>query len=736
MSMLAVAAMLLVTPATAIRAQGDAPPPAGVIELQRLLAQPDVQEWLRHAVPQPEAAPGQAASGQPAPGQPALGEPAPNEPEAIVKEDEAFIEQSLQRWSAHRRTIETALPELPGAIAAALGRLSDEAADRGTFLVLLLVAVFVGAGLAAEWVFSRMTRPLRRGVLAAGEETVKARLQKLSLRLVLVLGTVLVFAAASLGAFLLLELPPLLRQVAGRFLFAIILFRLVFYLCRLMLAPAAPHLRVMPIDDGWAAFWFRRLTVLAGVYAFGWATATSLRVLGAGYPYSFIIAYLFGLALFVVVVTTIWQRRALLARSGLGARTIAAIGWTVLAAAVLLLWVGGAQRLMWLLLVGSLLPLAIHVTNASVNNLLRPAAGRAVAEPVPGTEALAASPEDEPVPVAGPPSVLAAAIERGARALLIVGAAWLLIWAWDLDLAELMSGQGDMAPLARALLNIALIVISFDFVWHLAKTAIDGYVRNAATTAPANADEARRRARLRTLLPIARTALLAVLAVTAVLMILSAVGVQIAPLIAGAGVVGVAIGFGSQQLVKDIISGVFYLLDDAFRVGEYIVAGSYKGTVESFSLRSIKLRHHRGPLYTVPFGSLGAIQNMSRDWVIDKLSFTVPFNSDIAKIKKVVKEVSKQLLADPELGPGFIEPLKSQGADVIADSGIVIRIKYMAKPGTQFPIRRRANAMIMQAFAENGIEIAFPTVRVAGEGGGAAAAKAAIDARAAAEAAE
>ncbi len=104
---------------------------------------------------------------------------------------------------------------------------------------------------------------------------------------------------------------------------------------------------------------------------------------------------------------------------------------------------------------------------------------------------------------------------------------------------------------------------------------------------------------------------------------------QIAPLIAGAGVVGVAVGFGSQTLVKDIISGMFYLLDDAFRVGEYIVSGNYRGTVEGFSLRSIKLRHHRGPVYTVPFGMLGAVENLSRDWVIDKITVGVTYDTDL-----------------------------------------------------------------------------------------------------------
>jgi small-conductance mechanosensitive channel len=99
----------------------------------------------------------------------------------------------------------------------------------------------------------------------------------------------------------------------------------------------------------------------------------------------------------------------------------------------------------------------------------------------------------------------------------------------------------------------------------------------------------------------------------------------------GAGVVGMAVGFGAQTIVRDIIAGVVYSMDDAFRVGESIQSGSYKGTVESFSLRSVELRHHRGPLFTVPFGTLGAIQNMSRDRVIDKITVSVAYDSDLDK---------------------------------------------------------------------------------------------------------
>ena len=118
-----------------------------------------------------------------------------------------------------------------------------------------------------------------------------------------------------------------------------------------------------------------------------------------------------------------------------------------------------------------------------------------------------------------------------------------------------------------------------------------------------------------------------------------------------------AIGFGSQTLVKDIVSGIFYLMDDAFRVGEWIESGSYNGVVESFSLRSIRLRHHRGAVFTVPFGSLGAIRNGSRDWTVDKFRIRVPFKTDINKVGKIAKDIGKQLLEDPELGPHIIKTL-------------------------------------------------------------------------------
>ena len=305
-------------------------------------------------------------------------------------------------------------------------------------------------------------------------------------------------------------------------------------------------------------------------------------------------------------------------------------------------------------------------------------------------------------------SIPAICVDRGIRALLVIGTVLALAWALDFDLVALATSDTLLTRIVRGVFNIAVVVLVADFIWHLARTAIDSRLQMTEDLGPIETDEARRRARLRTLLPILRNVLLTLIAVTAVLMALSSMGVQIGPLLAGAGVVGIAVGFGAQTLVRDIFAGVFYLLDDAFRVGEYIQSGNYKGTVEAFSLRSVKIRHHRGSLFTVPFGELGAVQNMSRDWVIDKLNVSVPYDTDLAQVKKAIKDVGKELMADPAMAANIIEPLKMQGVEQFGDFAIEIRMKMMTKPGEQFVIRRRAYALIKQAFARQRPRVRFP----------------------------
>ena len=187
---------------------------------------------------------------------------------------------------------------------------------------------------------------------------------------------------------------------------------------------------------------------------------------------------------------------------------------------------------------------------------------------------------------------------------------------------------------------------------------------------------------------------------------------DIKPLLAGAGIVGLAVGFGSQTLVKDIVAGIFYLVDDAFRVGDYVESGSLKGTVEHISIRSLRLRHPRGMVHTVPFGHLGSVTNFSRDYIVEKLAFSVPYDADLKKIKKVVKTISKEIEEDEELGPKLLEPIKSQGVREFGDSGIIMRVKFRTRPFDQFVIRREFFTRLHKAFEKSGLEFATRQVVV------------------------
>jgi moderate conductance mechanosensitive channel len=218
---------------------------------------------------------------------------------------------------------------------------------------------------------------------------------------------------------------------------------------------------------------------------------------------------------------------------------------------------------------------------------------------------------------------------------------------------------------------------------------------------------------LATLLPLLRKVILGLLLGLVGLILLSALGVDIAPLLAGAGVVGIAIGLGAQTLVRDIVSGVFYLIADSFRVGEYVESGDIRGKVEGISLRFLRIRHHGGAVHTVPFGEIKWLTNHSGDWAIMKLEFCVPFETDVALVKNIADKIGAELKADPEFGPHMIEPLESRGIVRMEEFGMVMGVKCTTNPGEgQFNIRREAYHRIRDAFEEHGIRFARRNVDV------------------------
>ncbi|MDX1431688.1 MAG: mechanosensitive ion channel family protein [Gammaproteobacteria bacterium] len=291
--------------------------------------------------------------------------------------------------------------------------------------------------------------------------------------------------------------------------------------------------------------------------------------------------------------------------------------------------------------------------------------------------------------------------------LILVVFCFLSLWNIELDtLAESILGN----RVAGALFDIGLTVLLAYAVWGVVKAAVEYHVGPE----PDQDDEAHPEgeaggpgaSRLQTLLPLFRKFILITLVVIAVLISLSALGVNIGPLVAGAGIVGIAIGFGAQTLVRDIVSGVFFLIDDAFRMGEYVEIDNIRGSVEAISVRSLRLRHHNGPLHTVPFGEIKHLTNYSRDWAIMKFELRVPFETDLDKVRKIIKRIGQEMLDDEELGPLMLSPLKSQGVNRMDDSALILRCKFTALPGQQFYVRREAFTRIQKAFDEAGIHFA------------------------------
>ncbi len=644
----------------------------------------------------------------PAQSAPAPQPPAQSRSTMAMGENVSSLATSLQQLRTRAMTLATAAPHVLTDIANAAS--SFQMMENRVDLLWLVgaVVVFIAGGFATQAIGWWAGKGMLAYIFAAPSETVLDRLKVHGVRLSLGLLVTVSFLVGSLGAFLLFPWPPVFREIVLILLVAVLITRLSVLVGRIVLAPAGRygHYRMLPVTTELAKFWFFWLIWLVGIAAAGVAILSLLTIIKVPYASREVVEALWLAILGGAAIIMVWGRQCREADPHSNRATA-----LVLTFGIVLTWIFalmGLDELFWTALVAMILPVVLVVSRDAVRHIAN------INDPdkVPDQTILGWS----------------IVVERALRVVCVAVAAVVLARSWGIRLNDIAMGETGATYVIRAALKIVIVLLAVDLAWKLVKTLIDSYIvplpASGAGHGYDDSPEARRRQRLATLLPILRNVLLVLVAVVGVLMALDAMGVQIGPLLAGAGVIGIAVGFGAQTVVKDIISGVFYLLDDAFRVGEYIVAGSHKGTVEGFSLRSVRLRHHRGPITTVPFGELGSVRNESRDWVIDKMSLGVTYDTDLEKVRKLIKKIGQELAEDEEYAPHIIEPLKMQGVDQMGEFAIQIRLKMMTKPGEQFIIRRKAYVMIKKAFEENGIKFAVPTVRVSGGSGEEAAAAA------------
>ena len=214
--------------------------------------------------------------------------------------------------------------------------------------------------------------------------------------------------------------------------------------------------------------------------------------------------------------------------------------------------------------------------------------------------------------------------------------------------------------------------------------------------------------RAKTLTSVIRNFLVILVLVVAVITIIGQLGIEIAPLLATAGIAGVAIGFAGQSLIKDIINGFFLLLWDQIRVGDYIQISDKRGLVEMINLKMTVLRDFNGNVHYIPNGNIDVVTNMTKDFSRYLFEIGVAYRENVDEVIDVIKEVDKELRNDPDFKEDILEPIEIFGLDKFADSALIIKARTTTKPLKQWRIGREFNRRLKKKFDEEDIEIPFP----------------------------
>jgi len=275
--------------------------------------------------------------------------------------------------------------------------------------------------------------------------------------------------------------------------------------------------------------------------------------------------------------------------------------------------------------------------------------------------------------------------------------------SWNLDVFTWLATETGGIIVGRIATIIAIGLVALT-IWEILSSVIDRYL--TATDPDGQQKEYSQRAL--TLLPLARNALRIVIGVVAVLMILSEIGIDVTPILAGVGVIGLAIGFGAQTLVKDVITGVFILFENSLAVGDVVSIGGASGVVESISIRSIRLRDVRGNVHNIPFSATSTVTNMTKEFSYYLIDAGVAYRENYDEVAAVMHEVGEDMRSDGEIGDDILAPIEIMGLDSFGDSAVIVRARIKTVAGKQWGLGREYNRRLKEAFDARGIEIPYP----------------------------
>jgi small conductance mechanosensitive channel len=500
-----------------------------------------------------------------------------------------------------------------------------------------------------------------------------------------------------------------MRTQQSLFLNAFVLVEVFKALLRMLFAARQDNLRLLPMQAEDAAYWNARLARLAGFVGYGLLLVVPIvntvvsPALGALLAVAImLVAFLYALVIILGnrrLVRTKLEALAGRVPSGFGGALLGLLArtWHLIAiayfAAFAVLSVTRPGEALPFMLRGTLWSLLAIGAGVFVERLLTRLIGREIRVP---DETRLKYPQLE----ARLNSFMPAAL-KVMRAVIGVVVIALLFHAWGAFDLFAWSGSEIGRQVIGTALSVAFIVVAATLIWIAIASWIEQRLNpNTGGGAPT--------AREQTLLALFRNAFAIVLVTMTLMICLSEIGIDIGPLLAGAGVLGLAIGFGAQKLVQDIITGVFIQLENAINTGDVITVGGISGTAERLSIRSVGIRDLSGTFHIVPFSSVDTVSNFMRDFAYHVGVYGVGYREDTDEVIEHLKAAFEELRTNPEHGPKILGDLEVHGVTALADSAVNIRVRIKTLPGAQWGVGREYNRLVKRHLDAAGIEIPFP----------------------------
>ena len=508
---------------------------------------------------------------------------------------------------------------------------------------------------------------------------------------------------AAVGGILLLfiHFPRRTDLVAESIFWTVAAALSVIWAARVVLRPDVAPLRLLRIPDDSARDVYRRIVSVTLWLSIGIAFFHNVGRLGVPEGIFDGIERIWGLIIAVLLVFPLVKYRA--AISGLISgearirRFLAAIWLPVVivyAAGTFIIWATNVHHAFNIIAQGGIVTLLVLLAIQPLSRSLKRLVDRSLSEAEDVWDPVLVERLERYLPFAG----------RVITVLIYTAAAIVIGLAWGQNSFDVLSGILANAFTTTAANIVAIFVICW-LIWEVTDVAFRLFLRGEIDDSGRKVE---RSARSRTLVPLFRTVIVILLLLGFIGAVLNSFGLDIAPLLATAGIAGIAIGFGAQKLVQDVITGLFMIFQDTISVGDIVELSGVAGTVERITIRTIELRDLEGNLHTIPFSAVNTVKNMTRDFSHAMMDIGIAYRENADHVMEVLRHIGAELENNPTHGPNILAAIEVLGVQDLADSAVIIRCRFKVMPQTQWAVRRAFLALVKKRFDELGIEIPFP----------------------------